>query len=230
MIRLRDIMTREVVTLSPELTIRDAMSLLSSRHISGAPVVNGADIVGVITSTDLMAFAADLPGSPAEHLDPVGHSQLTGREEEFSGGEIEPTGAFFTRLWDDAGADVGVRSGGATSAEWSSLDEHTVEEAMTRAPIYSLPDDATLPAAAEYMRIHGIHRVLVTVEGTCVGIVTPTDIANAVGAHRLVDPQYVFGKPAHFPDAPNATRSRSTVLGERLRRSDEAAGRERPAS
>ena len=41
MLRLRDIMTTDVVTVSPESTIREAMELFASRHISGAPVVAG---------------------------------------------------------------------------------------------------------------------------------------------------------------------------------------------
>ena len=60
MSRLRDIMTREVVAVSPNASIREAMGLLSSLHISGVAVVAGTDIVGVVTSTDLMAFAAEL--------------------------------------------------------------------------------------------------------------------------------------------------------------------------
>ena len=40
MLKLRDIMTRDVVSATPDMTIRDAMQLLSERHLSGAPVVD----------------------------------------------------------------------------------------------------------------------------------------------------------------------------------------------
>ena len=66
MLYLRDIMTTDLVTASPEMTVREAMELLSSHHVSGAPVVVGGILVGLITATDLMQFAAALSGVPTE--------------------------------------------------------------------------------------------------------------------------------------------------------------------
>lgn len=60
MLRLRDIMTRDVVSATRDMTIRDAMELLSERHVSGAPVVDCGKVVGVFSATDLLAFLADL--------------------------------------------------------------------------------------------------------------------------------------------------------------------------
>lgn len=60
MLRLRDIMTREVVSAAPDLTVRDAMELLSERHVSGAPVVDGGKVVGIVSATDLLDLLADL--------------------------------------------------------------------------------------------------------------------------------------------------------------------------
>lgn len=60
MLKLRDIMTRDVVSAASDLTIRDAMELLSERHVSGAPVVDGGKVVGVFSASDLLAFLADL--------------------------------------------------------------------------------------------------------------------------------------------------------------------------
>jgi CBS domain-containing protein len=60
MLRLRDIMTRDVVSAAPDLTVRDAMELLSERHVSGAPVVDGGKVVGIVSTTDLLDLLADL--------------------------------------------------------------------------------------------------------------------------------------------------------------------------
>lgn len=60
MLKLKDIMTREVFSAGPDMTIRDAMELLSERHISGAPVVDGGKVVGIFSSSDLLAMLADL--------------------------------------------------------------------------------------------------------------------------------------------------------------------------
>ena len=60
MLKVKDIMTRDVVSAGPDMTIRDAMELLSERHISGAPVVDGGKVVGIFSSSDLLALLADL--------------------------------------------------------------------------------------------------------------------------------------------------------------------------
>jgi CBS domain-containing protein len=60
MLRLRDIMTRDVVSATPDMTIRDAMELLSERHVSGAPVVDGGKVIGIFSATDLLALLAEL--------------------------------------------------------------------------------------------------------------------------------------------------------------------------
>jgi len=60
MLKLKDIMTCDVVCATPDMTIREAMELLSERHVSGAPVVGGGKVVGVFSATDLLAFLADL--------------------------------------------------------------------------------------------------------------------------------------------------------------------------
>jgi CBS domain-containing protein len=60
MLKLKDIMTRDVVSAVPDMTIRDAMELLSERHISGAPVIDGGKVVGIFSSSDLLALLADL--------------------------------------------------------------------------------------------------------------------------------------------------------------------------
>lgn len=224
MTRLRDIMTREVISVPPDLSIRDAMSLLSSRHISGVPVVEGNTVVGVVTSNDLMGFAAELPGSPTERVDNEDYRYGEGRSRNLESPEIdpEPQAHFFTEMWDDAGADVTVRFASINAAEWNVLDEHTVEEAMTRAPICSVPADTSLPAAAQFMRLHAIHRVLVTDAGKFVGIVTATDIANAVAEHKTREREYVFGNESHFTGPVAKHPHPETTLGARIKHSGES--------
>ncbi len=134
MLRLRDIMTTDVVTVEPETTIREAMELFASRHISGAPVVAGNRLVGVITSTDLMAFAASLPGVPTERDVRDHHDEQDEDEVDDEIGTVaDQEGDFFPAMWDDAGADVSERMAERGAPEWNVLEEHQVSEAMTRA-------------------------------------------------------------------------------------------------
>lgn len=53
-LRIFEVMSREVFTLAPSQTIRDGLELLRIKRISGAPVVENGDLVGVISTEDLM--------------------------------------------------------------------------------------------------------------------------------------------------------------------------------
>ena len=51
----RDIMTKQVVTVTPETTIKDAIQLLVEKEISGLIVINqDKDVVGVVSEKDLL--------------------------------------------------------------------------------------------------------------------------------------------------------------------------------
>jgi CBS domain-containing protein len=78
MLRVRDIMTTDVVAMPPELTIRDALVLLSRRHLSGAPVVSGRNVVGVVSLTDLAEFV-ELPSPDANALEEHTVSEVMNR-------------------------------------------------------------------------------------------------------------------------------------------------------
>ena len=60
MLRIRDIMTRDVFTATPDTTLRDAMEMLTKRHVSGAPVFDGGKVVGIFSASDLLTYLADL--------------------------------------------------------------------------------------------------------------------------------------------------------------------------
>jgi acetoin utilization protein AcuB len=49
-----DVMTENVVTASPEATIRQAANLLRGRSIGCLPVVEEGRAVGIVTTTDLL--------------------------------------------------------------------------------------------------------------------------------------------------------------------------------
>ena len=191
MLTLGDIMTRELVTLSPEHSLRDAMALLTARHISGAPVVSNDKVLGVISLTDLAEFAASNPGVPTERPDLQEWGEVDDTEDTPEG--EEPASVFFADLWDDAGAEVSARLEESGGPEWNMLNEHTVGEAMTRR-VLSLAPGTPVEFAARYMRGARIHRILVMSNGRLLGIVTTTDISDAVADRRFVTRRYVFGR------------------------------------
>jgi CBS domain-containing protein len=193
MLRLRDIMARDVITVAPDFPLRDTMELLTARHISGAPVVVNGRVIGVVSLTDLAEFAAGSPGTPTERPDLAewGEFENIGQVAD----EDVPPAAFFAEMWDDAGADVATRIAHPEGPEWNALEDHTVADVMNRS-MTALASDTPVEHAAETMRRAGIHRVLVVDDGRLVGIVSTKDVSDAVADGRLVNRVYVFGSAA----------------------------------
>ncbi len=55
MLKAKDIMTRDVITVKPEATIKELARLLTDHRISGVPVVNDrGEIAGIVTENDLI--------------------------------------------------------------------------------------------------------------------------------------------------------------------------------
>ncbi|MCS7006311.1 MAG: CBS domain-containing protein [Gaiellaceae bacterium] len=56
--RVSELMTEDVVTVRPEISLRDAAALLAERRISGVPVVDDEGrVVGVLSEADIVAKA-----------------------------------------------------------------------------------------------------------------------------------------------------------------------------
>jgi CBS domain-containing protein len=71
----RDYMTKAVATLSPDMTLLDAVELLLERRISGAPVVDEhGNLVGLLSEKDCLRAAlnatyyGDLGGLVSDHM------------------------------------------------------------------------------------------------------------------------------------------------------------------
>lgn len=182
MVTLHDIMSLDVETLSPEATLREVASLFADKHITGAPVVEGEKVVGVVSATDLLEFGAESSGVPRRREEQVEWGDFI-EPEEWTEGDESPS-AFFVDLWADAGADVETRLEESDGPEWNVLEEHTAGEVMTRT-LCTLPSSASARDAAKYMLRAGVHRILVMDEGVLVGVVTTTDIVKAVAQHGL---------------------------------------------
>jgi CBS domain-containing protein len=171
MLKLRDFMTRDVATLAPEDTLRAAIAMLSERFITGAPVVSGDDVVGVVSAMDIMDFAATAMALPAE-------TQAEEWPADDAGDDV--ASSYFTDLW-DRGTDL-LDDGGVLAHD--VLEDHTVGDAMTTT-LLMLPGDAEVHEAAAYMIEHGVHRVLVADAGQLEGLVTTTDFLRLIAERRL---------------------------------------------
>jgi len=56
-----DVMTRDVVTVAPETTLREAARLMAKHGISALPVVKGGVAVGILSDTDLIQPGTTTP-------------------------------------------------------------------------------------------------------------------------------------------------------------------------
>jgi CBS domain-containing protein len=54
-VRVREIMTTSLVTVTPEATVLDAMSLMNRHHFRHLPVLQRGKVEGIVTMSDLMS-------------------------------------------------------------------------------------------------------------------------------------------------------------------------------
>jgi CBS domain-containing protein len=59
-VKVQDAMTLSVVTLRPSDTVHEAAGLLADAGVSGAPVVEGGTVVGMLSETDILRVVAPL--------------------------------------------------------------------------------------------------------------------------------------------------------------------------
>lgn len=58
MLKAKDVMTKNVVTVSPDATLVDATELLDAKGITGMPVVDGeGKVIGILTEKDILNFS-----------------------------------------------------------------------------------------------------------------------------------------------------------------------------
>jgi CBS domain-containing protein len=179
-LRVRDVMTADVVTVSPETSLAEVLQILAAEHVGGVPVVAGVAVVGVVSAADLLELEAsaaagedDESGSP---LDPWDFAP------EPPEGEEAPA-RFFLEGWQGAEDDLSARLAQARAVGWR-LDVRTASDVMTRRLCTTQPG-ASVRQAARAMIDHCVHRLLVMEGGALVGVVTTTDVVRAIADGRI---------------------------------------------
>jgi CBS domain-containing protein len=61
MLMAKDIMTKDLITVSPDMEIVKAAKILLDKGINGVPVVDGGKLVGILCQSDLIAQQKKLP-------------------------------------------------------------------------------------------------------------------------------------------------------------------------
>lgn len=183
MTQVKDVMTRDVVVIDQNQTLRDALELFRSEEITGAPVVEGERVLGVVSLTDLSEFEVTKPAVPTSREDRSVREAFEGESQDWTEGDDSPS-AYFIDYWSNVGAEVTSRMDASEGPEWDRLEEHVVSEVMTM-KVLSVGEDANVQEAARIMTDAGVQRVLVMTDGVLAGIVSASDIVRAVADGKL---------------------------------------------
>ncbi|MFN7973050.1 MAG: CBS domain-containing protein [Acidobacteriota bacterium] len=145
---LATVMSRDVITVGPEMGLASVSQLMLDHGISGLPVVDaGGRLMGIVAKTDLVR--ALYPDGDTVRVEDSSDAlrQKSSAEQELGPG-------FFTE----------------------PAAQPAVQDAMTPF-VHTLPETATVPEAAALMTREGVHRVaIVDPDGRLVGIVSALDV------------------------------------------------------
>lgn len=148
-----DIMQRDILTIAPGESLRDALTLMTTNHVTGLPVMNEkSHCIGLITATDILNFEQD-------HADEAAETEML----ELYNPESEQ--------WESVPA---------SAFGLEEMGDVRVEDVMTRELIF-VHRDAPLKEVAKKMLDAKIHRVLV-MDDSCnlYGLVSSFDFVRVM--------------------------------------------------
>ncbi len=156
----RDVMNAQVLTVRPEMTVRDLAAFLTENQISGAPVVDSHGcLVGVVSLTDIAESDSDRNDRAPDRSKPE----------------------LFVRGWED-----GIRPEEVQRLRLEQADL-LVRDIMTPTA-YTVPEDTPVGTVAQTMVAGRIHRLLVTRGHKLIGIVTSLDLLKLLFEHEGTAP------------------------------------------
>ncbi len=156
-----DVMTRDVLALSPGMTLEQAAERLVQRGVSGAPVVDAQGrLVGILSESDILRRLKQI----AE--DTLGKRYLTSRVHSL-----------------DLLAFLGEREHAAVDVVYRQLRASKVSDVMTP-HVHGVAPTDSLEAVAAAMIEHDVNRLPVVDAGRVVGIITRADLARVLATGR----------------------------------------------
>jgi len=152
MTTVNELMSGEVVTVTPRCSVPELERTLANADVSGVPVVDGGRLVGVVSARDVLRRIG------------AAHSEA----------ELVPD--YYTDLsgFAHAGAAAAAREAiGASVGE--RVDHLTVADLMSPAVI-SVAPETDITVAARLMVERGVHRLPVVAGDRLLGLVTSLDL------------------------------------------------------
>jgi CBS domain-containing protein len=152
---VQDAMTKEPVVCTTETPLRDVVALFRKHHFGGMPVMEGTELVGMITESDLISL-----------LETERISDDLWLPSPFEVIEV-PIREYIN--WEK------------TKHALTNIGDMPAKKVMTRRVI-TITEEKDVEAAAALMLTEGISRLPVMRGKKCVGIITRADIINAIGS------------------------------------------------
>ena len=148
-LRVRDLMTTQVLTVRPTDTIKRATIKFAVDNVTGAPVVdNRSHVIGMITENDILGLILKHQDKLDKDMSP--HSLLSLPMD-------------------------GETTDAALAEANKAISEMKVEEIMTRSVLTTTPDEKIIEALKKMMHLN-VNRLPVLEQGVLVGILSRSDI------------------------------------------------------
>ncbi len=129
-LKVKEIMTREVITVCPDCPLEEAARIMVDHKIGGLPVVEDDRLVGIITETDLFKVFLEMLGAREQGLratlsveDRPGVLAGLTAEVARAGGDIVALGTFYGR----------DRTHGTITMKVRGVEENALRAALERA-------------------------------------------------------------------------------------------------
>jgi len=113
-LKVKEVMTREVVTVSEERPIEEAARIMADRKIGGLPVMREQTLAGIITETDLFKVLLELLGGRRPGV------RVTVSVPEAKGTLARVTNAVFDANGDIVGLGISEVSG-SSGTQWEIM-------------------------------------------------------------------------------------------------------------
>ena len=147
-LRVRDLMTTQVITVKPTDTVRQAVIRMAVDNVSGAPVVDNRNhVLGMISQTDILKLILKYQ----DKLDADGAGHLLNTPLDTSA----------------SSQDVNIAN--------KEISDKKVEDIMVKSTLVTTPDAEIIEALKVMMKL-GVGRLPVLEQGVLVGTISRSDI------------------------------------------------------
>ena len=158
-ISVEQVMTRDVLAVHPDMTVKQMDHALIDRNVSGAPVVEGNSLVGVVSRADVVRALYDDQSEAARISD------------------------FYT-----SPLPIPLLALEQLAKDSRKITRHLanlrVAEIMTPDPITVAPGD-DIETVARLMTTERVHRLPVVEDGQLAGIISSLDLVGLIATHGL---------------------------------------------